>query len=149
MAVVLGGTLAMVLGAGPPTDAKYVGPKKCKACHFELHKVWAESKHGKNYSVLQGSEKTNPECLKCHTTGYGKPSGFTSIDATPDLANTTCEACHGPGSAHVEAAKDVPDKGDWDKKINKSPGAACVSCHNPHVDRKAMAEQARKAASGK
>jgi hypothetical protein len=149
VAAVLAGSLVVAMAGGPPDDAKYVGPAKCKACHIALHKTWAESKHAKNFSVLQGAEKTNPECVKCHTTGYGKASGFTSEAATPNLENTTCEACHGPASAHVAAALDAPDKGDWDKKINKNPGAACVGCHNPHVDRKAMAESARAAAKGK
>ena len=143
VAAVLGGTLVVALAGGPPSDATYVGPGKCKACHLALHKTWAESKHAKVFSALQGAEKTNAECVKCHVTGYGKPSGFTTEAATPQLENVTCEACHGPASEHVKAALNAPDSGDWDHKINKSPGAACVGCHNPHIDRKAMAEKAR------
>ena len=141
-ACILGGAL-LVSAGGPPADAKYVGANKCMACHMQLHKAWKETKHAKVYEQLQGDEVKNPECIKCHSTGYGKPSGFTDIEKTPNLKGVTCEACHGPASAHIEAALNKPDTGDWDTKINKVPQNVCINCHNPHIDRKALAEKAR------
>ena len=145
---VIGGIVVsamLALAASPPADATYVGPDTCKACHFKDFKTWQAHKHSKNFQVLQGAEQTNPECLKCHTTGYGKPSGFVSVEKTPTLANTTCEACHGPGSAHIEAAKNAPDTGTWEKKINKA-GNTCVECHNPHVNQKERVAKIREGA---
>jgi len=136
---VIGGVVAsafLVLASEPPAGATYLGAETCKACHFKDFKTWQAHKHSKNFEVLQGAERQNSECLKCHATGYGKPGGFVRVEKTPNLTSTGCEACHGPGSAHVEAAKNAPDTGAWDTKINKVPANACVTCHNPHINQK-------------
>lgn len=45
-------------------------------------------------------------CFGCHTTGSSTASGFDLARAVPGI---TCEACHGPGRAHVaEMDRDVP-----------------------------------------
>jgi hypothetical protein len=48
-------------------------------------------------------------CFYCHTTGYGKPGGFISIEKTPHLKNAGCEVCHGPGEFHIRtgSTKDI------------------------------------------
>ena len=73
-------------------------------------------------------KKLSPEelagCFACHVTGYGKPGGFTSFEATPGLADAGCEVCHGPGSAHVDAGGD-PSLIKIDLNIKD-----CESCHN-------------------
>ena len=136
--------VAMIAYAGgPPADAKYVGSNKCMACHKKDHDSWLKTKHSKAFELLQGNEVKEAECVKCHVTGYGKPGGFTDVEKTPALKNVGCEACHGPGSEHTKAALDAPEKGDWDKKINKVPQNVCINCHNPHIDRKAQAEKWR------
>lgn len=136
------GTL-VAYAAGPPDDAKYIGTSKCRMCHMKQHKVWKKTKHATNFDSLQGDEQKNPDCLKCHTTGFGKAGGFVSLEETPKMTNTGCEACHGPGSAHAAAAKEAPDEGPWEKNINKTPQNACVACHNPHVNQKARVEKLR------
>lgn len=143
--IVVVGTLIARAGP-PPDDAKYVGTNKCRMCHMKQHKTWNATKHAKNFEVLQGDERSNPDCLSCHTTGYGRPGGFVSEDTTPNLTSVGCESCHGPGSAHVEAAKAAGDSKDWDKKNNKIPQNACVQCHNPHVNQKERVAKMRAAA---
>ncbi len=133
----------IVYAAGTPKDAKYVGSKSCRSCHLKEHKTWKKTRHYKTFKQLEGPETKDPDCLKCHTTGYGKPGGFVSEAETPDLKNTGCESCHGPGSAHVAAAKDAPETGKWDMKTDKVPQNTCVSCHNPHVLQKARVEKLR------
>ena len=135
--------------AGPSPQAKYVGTNKCRMCHLKEHKTWQVTKHASNFDVLEGDEVKNAECLKCHTTGYGLPGGFVSVEATPDLKSTGCEACHGPGSEHIEAGKVADKTGPWDKKINKVPQNACIECHNPHVSQKERVAKLRAEKAGK
>ena len=105
---VLIGTL-VAYATGIPKEAEYLGTKKCKMCHFKEHRTWKATKHASNFDALKGDEVKDPDCLKCHTTGYGKPGGFVSVEATPGLKGTGCEGCHGPGSEHIKAAK-IADK---------------------------------------
>ncbi|MFW6189148.1 MAG: cytochrome c family protein [Planctomycetota bacterium] len=129
---------------GPPEEATYVGPNKCRICHMEEHNTWKEMAHADAFGDLIGPEVTNPDCYKCHVTGYGEPGGYESPEETPELKNVSCEACHGPGSAHVEAAgQHLGDTGEWDRKINKVPQNTCVECHNPHINQKKRAEKLR------
>ena len=137
------GAATLVAYAATPEGSKYVGSSKCKLCHIKQHKTWKETKHARSFEALQGAEQEDPDCLKCHTTGYGEPGGFVSLEETPKLTDTGCEACHGPGSAHAAAAKEAPDEGQWEKKINKIPQNTCIECHNPHVNQKARVEKLR------
>lgn len=135
---------ARTLASTPPKGAKYVGAKKCRSCHPKPYKTWRKTKHYKTFKKLEGGEKKNPDCLKCHTTGYGQPGGFVSEEETPKMTGTGCESCHGRGSAHIEAAKNAPETGKWDKMISKVPlGTACANCHNPHISQKARIKKLR------
>jgi len=133
----------IIRAGGTPKDSKYVGSKNCRSCHTKEHKMWRKTKHYKTFGQLEGDEQKDPDCLKCHATGYGKPGGFVSIDKTPELASTGCESCHGPGGAHAEAAKDAPEKGKWDMKIDRVPQNTCVGCHSPHVSQKDRVKKLR------
>ena len=42
-------------------------------------------------------------CLPCHTTGHGKPGGFTDLATTPDLSGVGCEMCHGAGGTYTQS----------------------------------------------
>ncbi len=140
--VALIGTL-VAYAAAIPAEAKYVGTNKCRLCHLKEHRTWKATKHATNFDALKGDEVKNPDCLKCHTTGYGQPGGFVSVEATPGLKGTGCEGCHGPASEHVKAAKASPKFPGENKKINKVPQNACIQCHNPHVNQKARVAKLR------
>jgi hypothetical protein len=101
-----------VSGTGDAAD--YIGAKKCKACHMKQFKAWQKTNMATSFENLKPGVKaeekkkagidpdkdytTDKDCLKCHTTGYGKPGGYTSLEETPNLINVQCEACHGPGA---------------------------------------------------
>src|SRR4030066_1988742 len=115
--LLLSGMLIMlfisIASAESPT---YLGAKKCKACHFKQFKSWEQTPMAMSFEDLKAGAKAEEKkkagmdpakdytadanCLKCHTTGYGKPGGFKSMAETPDLAGVQCESCHGSGSEY-------------------------------------------------
>ena len=87
---------------------KYVGSLTCKACHEKEYKSFVT--HAKKSTSFRSIERVKKEltekeikgCYYCHTTGYGEPGGFISLEKTPHLKNAGCEVCHGPGEFHVK-----------------------------------------------
>jgi hypothetical protein len=139
----LGGAL-IAYASNIPEGATYVGVSKCRLCHMDQYNTWNETGMAHAFDALKGDEQKNADCLKCHVTGYGKPGGFKDVDSTPGMENIQCEECHGPGSAHVEAAaRNLGSEGAWEKHINKVPENACIGCHNPHINFKKRAEELR------
>ena len=69
----------------------YVGSEACKDCHgVEYKNFKAYSKKVRSFESVtimkKGlTEKEYKQCLVCHTTGYGRPGGFTSEKETPHL----------------------------------------------------------------
>jgi peroxiredoxin/nitrate/TMAO reductase-like tetraheme cytochrome c subunit len=88
-----------------PTNAVYVGSEACRGCHAPEHETWSRSPHAQAVETLAAVHKQgNPDCLRCHTTGFGRPGGFpekASPTQHPDLAAVGCESCHGPGGDHI------------------------------------------------
>ncbi|KKK83580.1 hypothetical protein LCGC14_2791940 [marine sediment metagenome] len=142
--------VAMTLGSGawgpdqavsaepaPPKGQEYTGAKECASCHFKQFLNWSKTKHAKSFDLLPEKYQSDEECLACHTTGYGEPSGFIDAKETPALRGTGCEQCHGPGSKHAEIAKEFgKDKlsSEQEKKVRDSiwmmlPRNVCIECH--------------------
>ena len=86
----------------------YVGSDVCQKCHEKEYDTFMKyAKKSKSYESIERVKKglTAEEirgCYVCHTTGYGKPGGFVSVEKTPHLKNAGCEVCHGPGELHVK-----------------------------------------------
>ena len=120
--------LIALVSAGPSEKAEYVGVKKCKMCHPNQYKTYQEQGHATAWDKLSAEEKKNPDCAKCHVTGFGKAGGFSDDTTTPEMVNVQCESCHGPGSEHIKAPADQKKA-----TIDRKGGDACVTCHNPHV----------------
>jgi hypothetical protein len=115
----VGGCLVALLGmvltapvclSGQASEAEnsaYVGSSTCQPCHsqeFNNFVKYARKNH--SYRSVQRMQKgLSPEevkgCYACHTTGYGKPGGFVSVEQTPELKDAGCEVCHGPGKNHA------------------------------------------------
>lgn len=133
--------------ADPTEGASYVGEKTCKKCHMKEHRTWKKMLHYdafKNLPEKYHGEKNEDgqACISCHVTGYGQADrgGFKSIGESEHLLGVQCEACHGPGSNHVEAASKVQDeKRDFkpdEKKFIELKTKNCSDCHNPHISYK-------------
>ena len=115
------------LAAGPG-EVTYVGIEACSKCHASQRKFWDQTSHSAAYATLSSQHKEfNLDCVGCHVTGYGKPSG-TTVTHVENLTSVQCEVCHGPGSKHVASTKD--------KSLLKIPdhGFCASECHHPpHV----------------
>jgi len=122
------GLSVLVLCVAGAVAADYIGAAKCKMCHKVQYSSWESLAHPKAFEKLEGEDKSNPDCLKCHATG-----------GSADLPGVQCESCHGAGSdyksmkvmkdreASVAAGLLLPDE------------STCKSCHEnaPH-DQKAF-----------
>ena len=86
----------------------YIGSETCKNCHEKEYDSFTKyAKKSRSYESIERVKKGLTEeeirgCYVCHTTGYGKPGGFTSPEQTPYLKNAGCEVCHGPGELHAK-----------------------------------------------
>ncbi len=122
-----------------PTGQTYVGVKRCSACHFKQFMNWKKTKHATEaWDGVPAQYRTSAECLPCHSTGYGRPTGFKDEASTPNLKGNTCESCHGPGSIHEEICKPFlnvkklspeQEKAARDSIYKILPGNVCVACH--------------------
>jgi hypothetical protein len=100
----------------------------CKPCHEKEYRAFtAHAKKSSSYRSIERLRKelTDEEirgCYACHTTGYGKPGGFISEEATPDLKNAGCEVCPGPGELHAGSRDPRDIKGHLTERD-------CEGCH--------------------
>ncbi len=134
--------------AVPGVEPTYVGSEKCAKCHKSAFKIWAKTPHAQAYQTLVDAKRPSlrqydPECIVCHTVGFGYQTGFTTADKTPLLLNVGCESCHGPGSEHVKNKDAQVWHGlmnPWKAPANETPAAKdkrllrvdlfCQKCHD-------------------
>lgn len=114
--------------------ADYVGAEACQTCHEDMYKNWEKTPHWKTtYNSHDGPEKQG------------------------------CEACHGPGQAHVDsggdktkifAFKGVPaakiserclgrhtygeEHSNFARSAHNQNNVSCIGCHSPHNAREAQ-----------
>ncbi|MBL7074848.1 hypothetical protein ISS37_06385 [candidate division KSB1 bacterium] len=102
------GTIPLKFGVARAED--------CRECHELQYDRWQNTPHARAFEIIQERGKVyNPECLSCHTTGYGREDGFKRIDLTPGMVGVSCTECHYVDKDHhAEAVKE----------------ATCVRCHN-------------------
>lgn len=114
-----------------PGAEGYVWAGECKACHEDVHDSWSKTKHARTLDRLSSDErKADSQCVGCHVTGPKTP-----IEGEGRILNTgvQCESCHGPGKAHVEAAK--AGNAAAARMVKSPPQRLCETCHNdksPH-----------------
>jgi nitrate/TMAO reductase-like tetraheme cytochrome c subunit len=69
----------------------------------------------------------DPDCLPCHTVGFGQRGGFRSAARTPDLKGVQCESCHGPAEDHARAMK---SGASWKNAFRPVTPGTCIRCHD-------------------
>jgi hypothetical protein len=134
VAIALSAGTARAQEAAPPQPAAgegYVWAAECKACHEAIHDAWSKTKHAKAFGRLNADErKAGSQCIGCHVSGPKEP---IEVEGSVANASVQCESCHGPGKAHVEAAK--AGNAAAAKMVKLPPERVCASCHNdksPH-----------------
>ena len=133
-------------------DATYVGSNSCKICHNKAadgaqFNQWKETGHSKALETLKSaasieiakklglseSPSESAACLVCHVTAYDvkalKPPAKVKV-----TNGVSCEACHGPSSEHVAAAKRFRIKKDPSIDLTsmreRPTKENCLRCHN-------------------
>ena len=151
-------------------DIKYVGSTGCKMCHNKEAKgaqytKWEASRHAHAFETLKSENASQivkdkgleteawnaPECLQCHTTGYGNggyeireesfwfpaaedKAGAKVVKRMKGLQSVGCESCHGAGSVYKSSsimksvyANEIDGQTVGLKQISKE---TCIVCHN-------------------
>ena len=102
----------------------YLGAETCKPCHTSEYMQWYRSRHRRSYLALLNRRRYFvPDCINCHTTGYGHPEGFTRFTQTEHLASVQCETCHGPGRLHGADPEKAKMRMEMDQGF-------CMQCHD-------------------
>jgi hypothetical protein len=112
---------------GVRAAASYVGSEKCLTCHKDAAASWKKSAHSRAFTTLVARKAdADPNCIACHTVGFGSASGYRREFADTKLVNVGCESCHGPGSLHVRERE-----GDTSVHFTFRPldSGDCVKCH--------------------
>ena len=121
----------------PAVEQAYIGTNQCFVCHRQQANAWSETNHAQAHTHLPETYRNDAACLKCHVTGFDRPSGFVAR-TDKDLSMVGCESCHGPGALHVDAAQrfvlatanEAEIEQEMRESIIKTPtDSVCVACH--------------------
>ncbi len=129
------------LNAERTSGLAYVPSATCGRCHEKPYRHWRESRHARAYQTLLDARRAgDPDCLVCHTSGFGTRSGFYTLDKTPGLANVNCQDCH---------RFDMVQHRTKDFQPPRVTAKVCTSCHTEVTDPKfAFRRKERLAAAG-
>ena len=117
------------LDADRKTGLSFVPAKTCGKCHEAEYATWKRSRHARAWTTLVRVGRTgDPNCVTCHTLGFGYKTGFYTAKKTPTLAGVQCQSCH---RINVAEHKNAKKTGFVIPKVTK---AVCASCHTPVTD---------------
>ena len=106
------------------TKNGYVSASACRDCHEQEYLQWSATRHAFAFETLLKKERYfDPNCVSCHTTGFGYQTGFQIGDETSEFKGVQCETCHGPGKQHVGN----PKKANIRRAAETS---TCLECHD-------------------
>jgi nitrate/TMAO reductase-like tetraheme cytochrome c subunit len=112
-------------------EFKYVAAESCGRCHPYQYEQWMLSKHAEAFvSLTDVKRQGDPNCVLCHSVGFGFEGGFYTEEKTPELAGVQCQNCHRfDEDEHFRLWK----KG---KKVPTVIEEVCETCHTPVTDPK-------------
>jgi len=120
------------ISAASTTSDTYAGEASCAPCHSGAHQAGVLARHAHAYETLvrKGAEY-DPDCLRCHTVGYGARDGFVNLERTPHLASVQCENCHGRGGDHARAMRAGARRASSFRPVTPN---TCIRCHDEEND---------------
>jgi len=96
---------------------------KCGSCHQNELDHWLTTSHAASFKLLKSEHKEkSPECLACHTTGFGRDDGYLNYNITAELKNVNCTECHWATGEHLD-----------DPNLHRSEAikeSHCIRCHD-------------------
>ena len=105
-------------------NSEYISANTCKSCHEQEYLQWSATRHAYAYQTLVKKERYfDPNCVSCHTTGFGYTTGFQIGDQDSTLKGVQCETCHGPGKQHAGNPKKTNIRSGKDTSL-------CLQCHD-------------------
>lgn len=105
-------------------NSGYISAETCKGCHEQEYLQWSATRHAFAYHTLVKKERYfDPNCVACHTTGFGYDTGFQIGDQDSTLKGVQCETCHGPGKQHAGNPKKTNIRSGKDTSL-------CLECHD-------------------
>jgi len=131
-----------------PDEPTYVGVEACYNCHQDAVKLWRAALvelpgtdeagrpvvrklgHSKAWQTLRdvGKDKDRT-CVGCHSVGFNAPGGYCRVSDVDFRTDVQCEACHGPGSKHIQNGGDKSSL-----TVLEVKEATCRGCHHvPHI----------------
>jgi hypothetical protein len=131
----------------------FIGSAKCKKCHIKQYRSWEETAMAQSFENLRAGQRSeekiaagldpdkdytaDPECVSCHTAGYGKEGGFVDEASTPGMLGVGCEMCHGPGGTYVADEYMSLKNKEYKRADIEAVGSVyppreeeCMQCHN-------------------
>ena len=125
--------LAEDMVPGVKATATYAGTQNCATCHATAAKAWQGSGHARAFATLIDLKAdADPNCIACHTVGFGTPSGYRRAFGVAKLTDVGCESCHGPGSQHVEQRR---AGAEVTAKFHPVGAGDCRKCHHGEFSR--------------
>jgi len=132
--------------AAGPSGPKYVGTMTCGECHQGpamgyQYSRWRLSGHAGAYAMLAtpaaakiagamgvaGDPQKSSACLRCHSTGNGEEQLFLPTFSITE--GVGCEACHGPGSEHLDDAITAGEGVARGVGLKTATRDTCIPCH--------------------
>ena len=101
----------------------FVGSAVCEACHPSQTVQWKTTAHAHAWETLVADKRSmDADCFSCHVTGAHHPEGPKLPTEVFGLTDVGCEACHGPGEAHIGQPVGTMTALDAEER--------CVDCHD-------------------
>jgi nitrate/TMAO reductase-like tetraheme cytochrome c subunit len=118
---------------GVKAAATFAGSQGCAACHPSAWKTWSNSGHARAFASLKTTgADADPNCIGCHTVGFGTLSGYLRQFGGEKLTDVGCESCHGPGSRHIAQRMTGAEAPTPMRPVGESD---CRKCHHGEFSR--------------